>query len=190
MACDLLTPTAVFAALPAVAGAPAVRRRRHPPRLCRLTVDISTARRHTRGVSIDFTGPPARVYAQITELDEDAFALLMAEQETRDRVIDVLVQHMAALYKGDPQVDAVIHVKLWDRPGGGYDHRELVIADGVCTASETPTHDPRLTLKIRPTDLRRIVTGDAGPKRLAFQRRLTVLGDVRFGMKLSDLFDL
>jgi hypothetical protein len=34
------------------------------------------------------------------------------------------------------------------------------------------------------------VTGDAGPRRLALQRRLTVLGDVRFGMRLSKLFDL
>ena len=138
---------------------------------------------------MDLTGSPARVYQRVTELDEDAFAALMEQPEPRDRVIDVLVEHMASLYRGDPGVDAVLHVKLWDRPGGGYDHRELVIRDGACTASATPEHEPRLTLKIRPTDLRRIVTGAAGPRRLALQRRLTVLGDVRFAMKLGDLFD-
>ena len=100
------------------------------------------------------------------------------------------MEHFASLYKGDPKVDAVIHVKLWDRPGGGYDHRELVIEDGACTASDAPEHEPRLTLKVRPTDLRRIVTGDAGPRRLALQGRLRVLGDFKFGMKLTDLFDL
>lgn len=138
---------------------------------------------------MDLTGSPARVYERVTELSDDEFAALMEEPETRSRIIDVLVEHMAALYRGDPKVDAVIHVKLWDRPGGGYDHRELVLRDGTCTASDRPEHDPRITLKIRPTDLRRIVTGDAGPRRLALQRKLTVLGDIRFGMKLADLFD-
>ena len=114
----------------------------------------------------------------------------MEDADTRARIMDVLVAHFATLYKGDPKVDAVIHVKLWDRPGGGYDHRELVIADGACTASDQPEHEPRLTLKISPVDLRRIVTGDAGPKRLALQRKLTVLGDLKFGMKLTGLFDL
>jgi putative sterol carrier protein len=139
---------------------------------------------------MDFSGSPARVYARVTELSDDEFAELMAEQETRDKVIDTLVAHMSSLYVGDEKVDAVIHVKLWDRPGGGYDHRELVLKDGRCTVSDEPEHEPRLTLKVRPEDLRRIVNGDAGPRRLALQRRLTVLGDIRFGMKLQDLFDL
>ena len=140
-------------------------------------------------MTVDLTGTPARVYQRVTEISDDEFAELMQDQPSRDRVIDALVQHMATLYSGDPKVDAIIHVKLWDRPDGGYDHRELVIRDGECAASDTPEHDPRLTLKIRPTDLRRIVTGDAGPRRLALQRKLTVLGDLKFGMKLSDLFD-
>src|SRR4051812_13632280 len=118
---------------------------------------------------MDFTGSPAEVYERVTRLDDDEFAGLMAEQDSRDKVIDTLVQHMATLYRGDPDVDAVLHVKLWDRPGGGYDHRELVIRDGACTPTEgEPQHDPRLTLKVRPEDLRRIVNGDAGPRRLAF----------------------
>ena len=46
---------------------------------------------------------------------------------------------MAALYKGDPKVDAVIHVKLWDRPGGGYDHRELVIGTAPAPPPTRPS---------------------------------------------------
>lgn len=141
-------------------------------------------------MSIDLTGSPARVYARVTKLDDDEFAALMDDQETRDAIIDVLVEHMASLYRGGDDVDAVIHVKLWDKPDGGYDHRELVLKDGRCTASATPEHEPRLTLKVRPTDLRKIVTGDAGPRRLALQGRLRVLGDLRFGMRLTELFDL
>lgn len=140
---------------------------------------------------MDFSGTPAQVYARVVELDDDEFSDLMAQPEPRAQVIDALVTHMATLYKGDPKVDAVLHVKLWDHPDGGYDHHELVIADGACTPTHgEPQHEPDLTLKVRPEDLRRIVTGEAGPRRLALKGRLRVLGDLRLGMRLSELFDL
>lgn len=141
---------------------------------------------------IDLDADPATVYHGIVALDDDGFATLMAAQESRDKVIDALVVHFAGRVRPEKTqgMDAVIHIKLWDRPGGGYDHRELVIHDGTCGASDAPVHDPRLTLKIRPEDLRAIVTGKAGPKRLAFRGRLRAIGDIPFGMRLTDLFDL
>ncbi len=139
---------------------------------------------------IDLTGTPAQVYRRVAALEEDDFATLMETAETREPIIDSLVAHFAGTYRGDDEVEAVIHVKLWDRPGGGYDERELVLSGGQCSASDTLEHEPRLTLKVRPTDLRRMVTGDAGPRRLALKGRLRVLGDLKFGMKLQDLFEL
>lgn len=142
--------------------------------------------------AIDLDASPDAVFAAIRGLDDDEFAALMAATESRKRVIDALVQHLADRFRPDRAdgLDKVIHVKLWDRPGGGYDHRELLIRDGACTASAEPVADPDLTLKVRPEDLRRIVTGAAGPKRLAFQGRLRVIGDIRLGLGLTDLFDL
>lgn len=142
--------------------------------------------------AIDLDAAPDAVFAAIKELDDDEFAALMAVTESRERVIDALVEHLAERLRPERAegLDKVIHVKLWDRPGGGYDHRELLIRDGACTASATPAEQPDLTLKVRPEDLRRIVTGQAGPKRLAFQGRLRAIGDIRLGLGLSDLFDL
>ena len=141
---------------------------------------------------VDLDASPAEVYAAVVELDEDEFEELMGETASRERVIDALVAHLATHLRPEAagDLDAVIHVKLWDRPGGGYDHRELRIHDGVCDASAEPSSEPDLTLKIRPLDLRRIVTGEAGPKRLAFTGRLRAIGDIRLGMRLSELFDL
>jgi putative sterol carrier protein len=141
---------------------------------------------------VDLEGTPEEIYAGIVELDEDSFEELMAEQESRDRVIDALVEHMAERLRPEVagDLDAVIHVKLWDRPAGGYDHRELVIRDGRCVAREVPEEEPDLTLKVRPGDLRKIVTGESGPKRLAFKGRLRALGDIRLGMRMTELFDL
>jgi putative sterol carrier protein len=142
-------------------------------------------------VKIDFSTPPAEVYKQIAALDEDGFEDLMDDPKARPKVIDALVAHMTEQF--DParagDLDAVIHVKLWDRPGGGYDHRELVIRDGICTQSDAPSPEPDLTLKVRPTDLRKIVTGETGPTRLALRGRLRVLGDLGLGRRLGELFD-
>lgn len=141
---------------------------------------------------IDLDGSPAEVFARVLGTDAAEFDELMEDRESRGRIIDALVQHLASRLRPERagDLDAVIHVKLWDRPGGGYDHRELVIRDGHCAASATPAEEPDLTLKVRPSDLRKIVSGEAGPKRLAFSGRLRAIGDIRLGMRLTDLFDL
>ena len=146
----------------------------------------------TPDAPIDFDAPASELYKSITALDGDAFDELMAEADSRSRVIDALVGHLAGKLRPEKAKDleAVLHVKLWDRPGGGYDHRELVISGGACTATDEPSRDPDLTLKIRPGDLRKIVSGESGPRRLAMKGRLRVLGDLALGMRLSELFDL
>jgi putative sterol carrier protein len=132
------------------------------------------------------------IYDEVAAMDREEFEAMMADPAARDRVIDALVEHFAGAFRPDAagDLDAVIHIKLWDRPGGGYDHREIVIRDGACTPSAAPSEEPRLTLKVRPTDLRDIVTGAAGPKRLAFKGRLRVLGDLGLAMRLTSLFAL
>jgi putative sterol carrier protein len=131
-------------------------------------------------------------YAEVLTLDDKAFDKLMAEQSSRDEVIDAMVAYFASRLRPDKAegVDAVLHVKLWDRPGGGYDHREIVIRDGACSVSETPHEDPTLTLKIRPGDLRKVVNGKANVKMLAIRGKLRAIGDLGFAMRLTDLFDL
>lgn len=142
--------------------------------------------------AIDLDAEPEAVFAAIKALDDDEFAALMAVTESRGKVIDALVQHLADRLQPERAegMEEVIHVKLWDRPGGGYDHRELVIRDGVCTASTEPAEEPDLTLKVRPEDLRRIVTGEASAKLLAIRGRLRAIGNIRLGMRLTEFFDL
>ncbi len=141
---------------------------------------------------IDLDVPADEVYAQLIGISEDDFRELMADAETNRRVVDVLIEHMCERLRPERAegVDAVLHVKLWDRPGGGYDHREMIIRDGRCRVSERPSEEPRLTLKVRPIDLRAMITGKTGPRRLAFSGRLRVIGDIRFAWSITDLFDL
>ena len=64
----------------------------------------------------------------------------------------------------------------------------MVIADGECKLAKRPRNEPDLTLKVRPTDLRKLVTGETGARRLALKGRLRAIGDIGLGMKMPDLF--
>ena len=138
---------------------------------------------------LDLDATPAEIYERVAVMDGDEFDELMSEPEARTRIIDAMVEHMASLFRPEKAegVDAVIHIKLWDRPGGGYDHAELRIADGECVVRE-PGGEPDLTLKVRPGDLRKMITGESGPRRLAIKGRLRAVGDVGLGLKLPDMF--
>ncbi len=141
--------------------------------------------------SIDLTtASPSEIYEAVKSMDSDEFDVLMEEPGSRDRITRALVGHMAGLFRPEKagDLDAVIHIKLWDRPGGGYDHFEMRIADRTCVISDEPGDDAQMTLKIRPKDLRAMLAGETGPRRLAMRRKLTVLGDLKLGARLPDLF--
>ena len=133
---------------------------------------------------------PPEIYEAVKAMDSDEFDALMEEPESRDLITRALVDHMAGLFRPEKagDLEAVVHVKLWDKPGGGYDHFEMRIANGTCVISDEPGDDARMTLKIRPSDLRAMLAGETGPRRLAMRRKLTVLGDLKLGARLPDLF--
>jgi hypothetical protein len=137
------------------------------------------------------TADPAAVFRAVTGMREDEFARLMEDPASRERVIEAIIAHLAGMFRAERagDVDAVIHLKLWDRPGGGYDHFELVIADRTCVVSAEPSYEPQLTLKVRPSDLHLLVTGQAGALGLALKGRVRVVGDLDLGAKLPDLFE-
>lgn len=131
------------------------------------------------------------IYAAVAAMGEDEFEQLMQDPPRREHVIGALIDHMVGIFRPEKagDLEASIHIKLWDRPGGGYDHYEMRIADGTCELVDDPDGEPDLTLKVRPTDLRKLITGEAGARRLALKGRLRVLGDLGLGMRLPDLFE-
>jgi putative sterol carrier protein len=133
---------------------------------------------------------PATIVKAIGKMDEDEFGDLMAGDH-RQAVLDALVSFFSSFFRPESaeDVQAVLHVKLWDRPGGGYDHYEVVIRDGACSVSDEPrAEEPDLTIKVRPTDLLGIVLDRTGPRRLALRGRLRVIGDLGLGMRLGEMF--
>jgi putative sterol carrier protein len=134
---------------------------------------------------------PMEIYAAIAAMGDDEFDDLMQDLPRRELVIGALIDHMVGIFNPEKAegVEASIHIKLWDRPGGGYEHYEMRIEDRACELVDDPYGEPDLTLKIRPTDLRKLIIGETGARRLALKGRLRVIGDLGLGMRLSDLFD-
>jgi putative sterol carrier protein len=99
---------------------------------------------------------------------------------------------MAAHFRPDVARDlqAVIDWKIWDRPGGGYDHYQLLIHEGSCEIRAEPTLQPDVELKMKPADFLKLASSNASPTKLAMRRRLHVVGDIRLARRIPDMFDI
>src|SRR6476661_1291135 len=102
--------------------------------------------------------------ADLTQFEPEQFAELIAtatdEQISevihgplRPQVLGEIFARMADHVEPSQiqNLDAVVHFKILDRPdelGGGYDHYEVIFADGTCRASDTPERDPKVTIKV------------------------------------------
>jgi putative sterol carrier protein len=112
--------------------------------------------------------------------------------DRRGAVLDKIFSDMPDVFRADRAgtLSAVIHWKVGDRPDGGQDTYELVIADGRCTVSDVPSREPKLTLTIGSVDFLKVVTGNAHPVVMVMRGRLKTKGDVGLTAKFPGLFDV
>jgi putative sterol carrier protein len=146
----------------------------------------------------------ADAVADVGQVEAEDFAKLMAESSkeqieeivngsNRKQVLDEIFGRMADHV--DPQrargLDAVVHFKILDRPedqGGGYDHYEVVFEDGRCEASDEPTRDPQVTIKVRPVDFLKLAANQASGPTLFMTGKLKLEGDVMLASRLTSFF--
>lgn len=133
-------------------------------------------------------GQLARV---IAEANDDQLGQLMAGDHRRTILDDVfrrMAEHVnPAKAKG---VTAVIHWKIWDRPGGGYDHYEVLLEDGRCRVSDEPAGEPRVTFKIGPVEFLKLVSGNASGPELFMSGKLKIDGDLMLAAQMTGLFNI
>ena len=84
--------------------------------------------------------------------------------------------------------DAVVHFKILDAPGGGYDHYEVVIEGGKATVTDEPSREPRVTFSIGPVDFVRLVSGNAAGPMLFMTGKLKIEGDLMYASTMTSLF--
>ena len=114
---------------------------------------------------------------------------LMASESRRD-ILDDIFRRMADHVDADRarDVNAVLHWKIYDNPEGGYDHYEVVLEGGTCVVSETPSREASITLKLKPADFLKLVSGTASGPTMFMTGKLKLEGDVMLASRLTSMF--
>lgn len=112
--------------------------------------------------------------------------------DRRTAVLDELFARMPGVFRADRagSLDAVIHWRIGDRPDGGVDTYQLVIANGTCTLSPRPHAEPALTLSLGAVEFLQLITGNAHPVMLVMRGKLKTTGDLGVTAKFPTLFDI
>jgi hypothetical protein len=111
----------------------------------------------------------------------------------RKQVLDEIFGRMAdhvepSQIKG---LEAVVHFKILDRPdtqGGGYDHYEVIFAEGACRASDSPEGDPKVTIKTNGVHFLKLAGNKASGPTLFLTGKLKLEGDVMLASRLTSFF--
>jgi putative sterol carrier protein len=140
----------------------------------------------------DFSSVDPKQFAQIVKSAPDSKLKEVMSGEQRGKVLDAVFERMPKLFRADRagSTNAVIHWNITEALGGGVDTYELVIADGACTLSEAPGHDPKLALTMSPVDFLKVVSGNGNPVMMFMTGKLKAKGDLGLAANIANLFDM
>lgn len=140
----------------------------------------------------DFASVEPKQFAQIVKTTPDSKIKEVMQSESRGKILDEVFARMPTLFRPDRagSTNAVIHWVITDRPDGGADTYELVIADGKCTLSPTPDREPKLTVTVGPVEFLKVVTGVGNPVMMFMTGKLKAKGDLGLAANIANLFDM
>ncbi len=140
----------------------------------------------------DFGSVDPKQFAQlIKDAPADQLKAVM-QSEQRGEVLGEIFGRMPSQFRPDRagSTNAVIHWNIGDRPDGGVDTYELVIANGTCTLSPEPTSEPKLSLTIGAVDFLKVVSGNGNPVMLFMTGKLKAKGDLGLAANIANVFDI
>jgi putative sterol carrier protein len=129
--------------------------------------------------------------AMVGQVSDEQLAEGMSDPKGRKLVLDEIFARMADHAQRDQLegVDAVVHFKITEAPGGGEDVYEAVIAGGDVKVNDEPTSDrPRLTIIAAPVPFLKLVTGQESGPVMFMTGKLRIEGDVMFASRMTSFF--
>jgi putative sterol carrier protein len=133
----------------------------------------------------------AQLAAMVGSVPEEQLAEGMADPQGRKLVLGEIFKRMGEHFEPHQieGVDAVVHFRITDAPGGGADVYEVVIRGGAVQVNDKPTVDrPRTAITMAPVPFLRLVTGQQSGPVLFMTGKLKLEGDVMFASRLSSFF--
>ena len=142
--------------------------------------------------------------ADLAQFDPQQFAELIAtasdeqlsevihgplRKQVLDEIFGRMADHVEPSQVGN--LEAVVHFKILDRPtehGGGYDHYEVIFAEGACRASGSPERDPKVTIKVTGVHFLKLAANKASGPVLFLTGKLKLEGDVMLASRLTSFF--
>jgi putative sterol carrier protein len=140
----------------------------------------------------DFSSVEPRQFAQLVKSTPDRTLAEVMQSDRRSKILDEVFARMPSLFRADRAgaTNAVIHWNITDRPDGGTDTYELVVADGTCTLSQSADRDPKLSLTLGPVDFLKVVSGSGNPVMMFMTGKLKAKGDLGLAANIANLFDI
>jgi putative sterol carrier protein len=128
--------------------------------------------------------------AMVGQVPEEQLAEGMANPEGRALVLDEIFNRMAEHVEPSQieGVDAVVHFKITDAPGGGDDVYEVVIKDGGVSINKDGNAKPRVTITVGPVPFLKLVTGHQSGPVMFMTGKLKLAGDVMFASRITSFF--
>ncbi|HEU4424604.1 MAG TPA: SCP2 sterol-binding domain-containing protein [Pilimelia sp.] len=139
-----------------------------------------------------FASVDAQQFAKIVRSTPDETINEVMRGDLREKVLDEIFSRFPTLFRPDRagSTNAVIHWSITERPDGGEDTYEVIIADGVCTVSPAPEKEPKLALTLSPLDFVKVISGAANPVMLFMTGKLKAKGDLGLAANIANLFDI
>jgi SCP-2 sterol transfer family len=140
----------------------------------------------------DFTNVDPNQFAQLVKNTPDARLAEIMKGDSRGKILDSIFAHFPDMFRPDRagSTNAIIHWTITERPDGGGDTYELVIADGKCTLSPSADQTPKLAVTVGPVDFLKVVTGTGNPMMMFMTGKLKAKGDLGLAANIANLFDM
>ncbi|MDT5030140.1 MAG: hypothetical protein QOC94_311 [Actinoplanes sp.] len=129
-------------------------------------------------------------FAQLVKATPDSTITEVMSGPDRTKILDAVFGRMPSLFRADKAGDtqAVIH---WNVTGGpSPDVYETVIENGVCTVTDQPVRDPKLTMTMDALTLLKVVSGDGNPMMMFMTGKVKAKGDLGIAAQIVKLFDI
>jgi SCP-2 sterol transfer family len=139
-----------------------------------------------------FASVDAQQFAKIARSTPDETIKEVMRGDLREKILDEVFSRFPTMFRPERagSTNAVIHWTITERPDGGEDTYEVVIADGACTVSHTPQWEPKLALTLSPLDFIKVISGGANPVMMFMTGKLKAKGDLGLAANIANLFDI